>query len=317
MRRYLKNLRGSICGRTPVLDSGVSAGGRVLFYAIPAGFILIFMALPLWGQLEKAQDDSTTIDEAIAAAILAHEADPEAHLGEGESLEEHKTESVIDHPAESVVTDKVPDGGMSYRWFPLDRQTIISNMGEESWDTFVLGNGGVEQYIAELELRSGTTSGNRTKASSNSGVVNQINWNEDWTFQTTVSISDAADNKVTFGFCNTELDTSDFDGVWFRYEDGSAYVGMSEDFGTETTHSITAWSTGYDEAHVFRIQYDSENDRLLFYIDGSLVYTWNSPSHDANTTAVGGWQIESLSTSQRAMRIYDMFLDVARPGVGA
>lgn len=65
------------------------------------------MALPLWGQLEKAQDDATTIEEQIATAISEHEAEPSAHQGEGESLEAHKTEEVIDHPAFSVLDDKL------------------------------------------------------------------------------------------------------------------------------------------------------------------------------------------------------------------
>jgi len=64
------------------------------------------MTNPLWGTLEKAQDDATNIDEAVASAIAEHESDPTAHLGTGESLEQHKTEDVIDHPARSVFDDK-------------------------------------------------------------------------------------------------------------------------------------------------------------------------------------------------------------------
>jgi hypothetical protein len=64
------------------------------------------MSLPFWAQLEKAQDDATTIEERVAEMIAEHEADPEAHLGEGESLESHKSEDVIDHPAFSVLDDK-------------------------------------------------------------------------------------------------------------------------------------------------------------------------------------------------------------------
>lgn len=64
--------------------------------------------LPLWGELQKANDDPQTILEAVAAAITAHEADPTAHLGDGESLSVHKHDPVIDHPAESVVADKIP-----------------------------------------------------------------------------------------------------------------------------------------------------------------------------------------------------------------
>lgn len=66
------------------------------------------MAEPVvWGMLPKAQDDNTTIDEAIAQAIADHEADPEAHLGEGESLQIHRQNDMIDHPQGSVPLDKV------------------------------------------------------------------------------------------------------------------------------------------------------------------------------------------------------------------
>jgi hypothetical protein len=63
-----------------------------------------------WGQMTKAQDDSTTIDQAIASAILAHEADSESHMGEGESIENHRINDIIDHPQGSVVADKVSTG---------------------------------------------------------------------------------------------------------------------------------------------------------------------------------------------------------------
>lgn len=59
-----------------------------------------------WGLMTKAQDDSTTIDQAIAAAILAHETDPESHMGVDESIENHRINETVDHPAGSVLADK-------------------------------------------------------------------------------------------------------------------------------------------------------------------------------------------------------------------
>lgn len=64
------------------------------------------MVLIPWSTLPRATDDNETIEEAIARLIADHEADPEAHLGEGESLSEHKASEVIDHLASSIVTDK-------------------------------------------------------------------------------------------------------------------------------------------------------------------------------------------------------------------
>jgi len=72
------------------------------------------MSLENWGQMTKAQDDSTTIDQAIDAAILAHEEDPESHMGTGESIENHRINAVADHPAGSVVADKLSMGEFNF-----------------------------------------------------------------------------------------------------------------------------------------------------------------------------------------------------------
>lgn len=64
------------------------------------------MDTPVWGDLPESQVSSRLITQAITDAINAHEADPEAHLGAGESLEQHKTNGMIDHPAMSIVPDK-------------------------------------------------------------------------------------------------------------------------------------------------------------------------------------------------------------------
>lgn len=63
----------------------------------------------VWGNLGKALDNNQTINEAINEAIVSHEQDPTAHLGAGESLQAHKSDEIIDHPAKSVVSDKYDD----------------------------------------------------------------------------------------------------------------------------------------------------------------------------------------------------------------
>lgn len=65
------------------------------------------MAITTWENLPKNPLDPTVISQAIDEAIDAHELDPEAHLGEGESLQSHRASEIIDHRAESVVNDKI------------------------------------------------------------------------------------------------------------------------------------------------------------------------------------------------------------------
>jgi len=65
------------------------------------------MDSPTWGDLAKSQVDNETIEEAAARLILAHEADANAHLETGESLQSHKASEIIDHAARSIYQDKM------------------------------------------------------------------------------------------------------------------------------------------------------------------------------------------------------------------
>lgn len=68
----------------------------------------------IWGNLAKATNDPTRIDEAIAEAVVAHNDDPDAHLGQGQALESHRAAEIIDHRAESVVNDKIQQFAKPY-----------------------------------------------------------------------------------------------------------------------------------------------------------------------------------------------------------
>lgn len=72
------------------------------------------MSTDIWGALPKAQDDSTTIDQAIATAILNHDNDSDAHLENGQSLQSHRASEIIDHEAESIVNDKIAQIARAY-----------------------------------------------------------------------------------------------------------------------------------------------------------------------------------------------------------
>lgn len=81
-----------------------------------------------WAQLPRAIDDNQKIDEAIEAAIAAHNEDSEAHLGTDEALQVHRQNEVIDHPAESIVNDKLRPNIRAY-------QAVVDPTDEEAYDT--------------------------------------------------------------------------------------------------------------------------------------------------------------------------------------
>ncbi len=87
------------------------------------------MAEPyIWGAMNRALNDPTTIDEAIADAIATHNDEPEAHLAADQSLETHRANDVIDHPAESVVNDKIAVPARTY-------VAIVDPNDDYSYDT--------------------------------------------------------------------------------------------------------------------------------------------------------------------------------------
>lgn len=82
----------------------------------------------IWSGLERANNDPTTIDEAIGEAITAHNDDPDAHLGDGQALESHRASEIIDHRAESVVNDKLARVSRRY-------MAIVDPSSESDFDT--------------------------------------------------------------------------------------------------------------------------------------------------------------------------------------
>lgn len=105
------------------------------------------MANPyIWAGLERATNDPTTIDAAIAEAITAHDDDPEAHLGPDQSLQSHRASEIIDHLAESVVNDKIKRTARRY-------VAIVDPASDTDFDTlasaveYARGVGGGDIYI--------------------------------------------------------------------------------------------------------------------------------------------------------------------------
>lgn len=82
----------------------------------------------IWAGLERANNDPTTIDQAIGEAITAHNDDPDAHLGPDQALESHRASEIIDHRAESVVNDKLAKVTRRY-------MAIVDPSSEHDFDT--------------------------------------------------------------------------------------------------------------------------------------------------------------------------------------
>lgn len=250
------------------------------------------MANPLWGELEKAQDDSTTIVQYIAAQIAAHNADSEAHLAAGESLNSHKDEDVIDHPAGSVVADKATMTELAvYTVF----ESLIgwSELGTVDND---------EALGASLYIESGFEESSGLSSSINALPGYRTN-TKDMLFQAVVTIDvDPADYNAHWGFYSGTLATPT--GFGFRVIDGvlTAYVKSGA-----TVNESSTLTCDLSAGHIFRAFLDASESEIYFYIDGTLVATLDVPALDWDDDGGPSLKIENADSTDGYMYIGSLY----------
>lgn len=101
----------------------------------------------IWAGLQRANNDPTTIDEAIGEAITAHNDDPDAHLGADQALESHRASEIIDHRAESVVNDKIATIARAYVAIVDPSSSVDFDTIQEAI-TYATGKNGGTIYLA-------------------------------------------------------------------------------------------------------------------------------------------------------------------------
>jgi hypothetical protein len=221
------------------------------------------MAEPVWGNLAKALDDDTTIDEAIAAAIATHEADADAHTGTGESLETHKGQAVVDHPLGSIVADKATFSELAIRT-AFESLDGWSTVGDVTNTTFP----GCSLYVEYGAV-------NTSKLYSNPQVpTNFFNSAKDMLYQIMCKFSLSNTHfNAWLGFITDHASTTA--GFGFVINDGVLKAHVRA--GSTTTESDAITCTLSND-HIFRAQYNATTGYVYFYIDGTLVATIAKPT---------------------------------------
>lgn len=221
------------------------------------------MAEPVWGMLQKALDDNQTIAQAIAAAIAVHEADPDAHTGAGESLETHKSQETVDHPAGSVLADKVSS------------KELLAFTGFDSLDGWsVFGNVTLEGFsFVELHETQGETDLSRLY-SQFLADTDFFKTTQDAMIQSVFYLNNPEFEKIYFLFGQYVSD-SNISGFGFRIIDAEV-KGV---FGFGANINLTA-DLNINPAliHIYRAEYIASSQQVKFYIDGVLKATLNAPT---------------------------------------
>ncbi len=239
--------------------------------------IISYMADPVWGNLGEAQDNPQTIDEAIAAAILVHEADSEAHTGTGESLETHKTQSVLDHPPASVVIDK------------LTATEEYHDINFDTLDAWAKSTNVYLETFADCRIYVDFDAPNQYLKADLDIPDLWLNYDYDIVFQTIFRYTDDHFSDVYMGFFNSLSSPTAQPGFGFHIAGnvlkGRWYYGGS-------AHETSAISVNFNgEFHVYRAFYNSLDTSVHFYVDGEEVAVLSNGSAPSSSFADVGYYL--------------------------
>jgi hypothetical protein len=271
--------------------------------------ILIFMSVVTWDMLAKNQTDPETVEECVARLIAEHEADETAHLGVGESLSEHKGDAVIDHPADSILDDKIPNGEISLQKLTADHRILMSAF--ESLDGWLTG-GTVTQEFGLVTIRAGNTINTYAYMYVVSGGIVGIDWSKDFFWQSTVMFGSNTLQNVYFGLGGSDY-LSGYSGAGFYVNNGTLYAYHCNDAGAGlvyTTYEITGITLTVP--HVYRIIYDQSAGTLSFFIDGVEKKVFTSGLPTENTDELAMFQVKTTSAAYRYLYVYDLLISIPK-----
>ena len=238
--------------------------GLVCFFSLCA----IIFAMDTWGSLPKNQTDPTTIDAEISAAIAAHNSDPDAHTAAGQSIDLHRVNDVLDHPAGSALADK-------WTMSEMDFTTLFENL------TPFIVHGNCYQQFPGVFLYP-TSSGD-----TNYGGISISGEDQNLSFDvekpSMIQFAFVPDTNYG-GKINIKMgwNPSVFhkDGMGLEIVDGVATFWTADEAGTNI--NTLAWPTYSDAGRVVvRMQNVPDEAVVKIYINGELLGTlvWHDPTN--------------------------------------
>ena len=251
----------------------------------------IFMAEPNWGLLEKSQTSDETIEEAIDRLIAAHDDDADAHIGAGKSLDTHKTQAVVDHPAESVVRDK-----LKFDRYQFDEEFNTIVTWQKTGSVEQTGYGGMD--VA-------TTNALNNKAYSyitgTEGMQSEPYFSNSPNWESRLKFSHDTNQLAYFGMMAPDVPA----GLGFKVSNGILYSVYWDGDDVEQTTEIAGINIRIP--HTYRMEITNGGNALL-YVDGVLKVTI-AESEFGSTDLFAMYQITTLTTAIRIIYVFSLHFD--------
>lgn len=262
-------------------------------------FLVIFcigIAMDTWFNIPRAQDDPETIEEAIARIVAEHNAEPTAHTAEGEAIDVHRKNEVVDHPAGSVLADKA-----SFTEIVAKTQfESLSGWGNNGFNT--VGFPGINLYaIYGDNVRS-------YLSSQQDGLNSYTLFSREFLIQESANVAGFdSDTKLMFGLIPGSFSPSTYYtgiGCYWYISGGNLYARVKSNSVTsdELVTGVTLTTP-----HVYRIHYVPADGNIYFYIDGELVATIAKP---AGTYSSGWYYLHFLEETGTGYESYAYFYEL-------
>ena len=255
----------------------------------------IILLMPPWGSLPKAQDDPMTIDDAIAAAIAAHDADSSAHLGTGASLANHKSNDVLDHPVGSVLGDK------------KTQQEIFLQTQFENLAAFGTHGSPTQNFPGFRLIPTGTAFSNRKEVfmdGESSGFI--LDFSKDFLLQFSFQ-ADTYSAGHFFAQLGYASGVDSKNGVGLSIVNGVATFFVTDDGGGSP--ATLSWPSYTDVTqYVVRVQNVASDGKIYCYVNGELLGTLTVPNTSASDPLYVDFFQYAATTTGHESDVYDMTL---------
>jgi len=241
------------------------------------------MGVVTWGMLEKNQEDPEKIEEAIARLILEHNEDETAHVGEGQSLSQHKLEPIIDHLVASIIADKIKSGEINLSHFTEGHKFIFTTFDSlDGWEKGGVGTEVITCVLGGTKLETGAVNGDNVyiAAVPGNGFGDNPNFDKNPIAQALIKIMDSDFAEVHFHIGQEGFQSAGNDYVGFFFDQAKVYAVCRKAATGETKSEITTPPEPMNP-HIYRVVYVSSS-KVDFYIDGVLkkTITTNIPTGD-------------------------------------
>jgi len=259
------------------------------------------MPLPTWGNLEKSQEDKEKIEEAIQRLINEHNNDPNAHLGEGQSLYNHKVSEIIDHVVASIIADKIRDGEIDLKKLTA-KQNILWTVFEslDGWNA----SSGIDVSIFGLAMQTGNVANTEKYLYAEPyGDGDAMDPSKSPFFQTSIRLSDNSNQTIYIISGSLNFDEDDH-AFGFKIENGTLYaIVIKEVSGSRTEYKTEISGVTLTNWNVYRAFYDYPNNKIYFYVNGVLKHTEENHLLSESRPELFNYYIKNLVAENRVMYI--------------